>query len=66
MGSFRVVSEGPMTRPLAGMVHVGGAKNSALKLMAASLLAPGRSVILATNNAVHHLSWGIQGKALLG
>ncbi|MCW2847850.1 MAG: UDP-N-acetylglucosamine 1-carboxyvinyltransferase [Marmoricola sp.] len=45
MGSFRVVSEGPLTRPLAGTVYVGGAKNSALKLMAASLLAPGRSLI---------------------
>jgi UDP-N-acetylglucosamine 1-carboxyvinyltransferase len=45
MGSFRVVSEGPMTRPLSGTVYVGGAKNSALKLMAAALLAPGRSVI---------------------
>ena len=41
MGSFRVVSEGPLTRPLAGTVYVGGAKNSALKLMAAALLAPG-------------------------
>jgi len=30
---------------LAGTVQVAGAKNSALKLMAASLLAPGRSVI---------------------
>jgi UDP-N-acetylglucosamine 1-carboxyvinyltransferase len=30
---------------LAGSVHVVGAKNSALKLMAAALLAPGRSVI---------------------
>ncbi|HEY7173354.1 MAG TPA: UDP-N-acetylglucosamine 1-carboxyvinyltransferase [Micromonosporaceae bacterium] len=30
---------------LAGKVSVGGAKNSALKLMAAALLAPGRSVI---------------------
>ena len=28
-------------RPLAGTVRVGGAKNSALKLMAAALLAPG-------------------------
>jgi len=27
--------------------------------------APGRSAILATQSAVHHLSWGIQGKALL-
>ncbi len=30
---------------LAGEVRVAGAKNSALKLMAAALLAPGRSVI---------------------
>ncbi|MEE6257744.1 UDP-N-acetylglucosamine 1-carboxyvinyltransferase [Plantactinospora sonchi] len=30
---------------LAGQVHVVGAKNSALKLMAAALLAPGQSVI---------------------
>src|SRR4249920_870413 len=30
---------------LAGAVRVSGAKNSALKLMAASLLAPGRSVV---------------------
>ncbi len=45
MGSFRVVSEGPLTRPLSGTVYVGGAKNSALKLMAAALLAQGRSVI---------------------
>jgi UDP-N-acetylglucosamine 1-carboxyvinyltransferase len=30
---------------LAGQVHVVGAKNSALKLMAAALLAPGRSVV---------------------
>jgi len=32
-------------RPLEGTVRVGGAKNSALKLMAASLLAPGASTI---------------------
>jgi len=32
-------------RPLAGTVRVGGAKNSALKLMAAALLAPGVSVL---------------------
>jgi UDP-N-acetylglucosamine 1-carboxyvinyltransferase len=30
---------------LDGSVHVSGAKNSALKLMAASILAPGRSVV---------------------
>jgi UDP-N-acetylglucosamine 1-carboxyvinyltransferase len=32
-------------RPLSGEVRVGGAKNSALKLMAAALLAPGVSVL---------------------
>jgi UDP-N-acetylglucosamine 1-carboxyvinyltransferase len=32
-------------RPLEGTVRVGGAKNSALKLMAAALLAPGESRI---------------------
>jgi UDP-N-acetylglucosamine 1-carboxyvinyltransferase len=31
--------------PLSGSVPIAGAKNSALKLMAAALLAPGRSVI---------------------
>jgi UDP-N-acetylglucosamine 1-carboxyvinyltransferase len=31
--------------PLSGTVPIGGAKNSALKLMAASLLAPGRHVL---------------------
>jgi UDP-N-acetylglucosamine 1-carboxyvinyltransferase len=45
MEGFRVRSEGPLTNPLAGTVHVGGAKNSALKLMAAALLAPGESVL---------------------
>jgi len=43
--SFRITSAGPREQPLAGTVHVGGAKNSALKLMAAALLAPGTSVI---------------------
>jgi UDP-N-acetylglucosamine enolpyruvyl transferase len=37
-----VVRGGPR---LAGHVEVSGAKNSALKLMAASLLAPGLSVL---------------------
>jgi len=43
--SFRITSAGPRVQPLNGTVYVGGAKNSALKLMAASLLAPGTSVI---------------------
>lgn len=45
MESFRITSVGPRVRPLAGTVHVGGAKNSALKLMAAALLAPGTTVL---------------------
>jgi UDP-N-acetylglucosamine 1-carboxyvinyltransferase len=45
MEAFRVRSDGPLTRPLVGAVTVGGAKNSALKLMAASLLAPGRTTL---------------------
>src|ERR1700759_821285 len=43
MEGFQVRSDGPLTRPLQGTVTVGGAKNSALKLMAASLLAAGRT-----------------------
>jgi hypothetical protein len=27
--------------------------------------APGKSVILATNDALHHLSWNIQGLPLI-
>lgn len=42
---LQVVSRGPMTAPLTGEVRVGGAKNSALKLMSAALLAPGRTVV---------------------
>ena len=61
MGSFRVVSEGPLTRPLAGTVYVGGAKNSALKLMAAALLAPGRSVV---HNVPNILDVAVMGQLL--
>lgn len=43
--TFRIVSDGPLSRPLDGTVRVGGAKNSALKLMAAALLAPGRTTV---------------------
>jgi UDP-N-acetylglucosamine 1-carboxyvinyltransferase len=42
---YQVRSEGPLARPLQGTVRVGGAKNSALKLMACALLAPGRNVV---------------------
>jgi UDP-N-acetylglucosamine 1-carboxyvinyltransferase len=45
MEGFQVVSRGPLSSPLTGTVAVSGAKNSALKLMAASLLAVGRSTI---------------------
>lgn len=45
MEGFQVVSKGPLTTPLQGSVHVGGAKNSALKLMAAALLAVGRTTL---------------------
>jgi UDP-N-acetylglucosamine 1-carboxyvinyltransferase len=45
MEGFQIVSQGPLTTPLVGTVHVVGAKNSALKLMAAALLAPGRTVL---------------------
>jgi UDP-N-acetylglucosamine 1-carboxyvinyltransferase len=45
MEGFRVRSEGPLSRPLRGTARVDGAKNSALKLMAAALLAPGRTVL---------------------
>jgi UDP-N-acetylglucosamine 1-carboxyvinyltransferase len=45
MEAFRVTSLGDGRRPLHGTVRVGGAKNSALKLMAASLLAAGRTTV---------------------
>ena len=43
--AFQVRSKGPLSHPLQGAVHVGGAKNSALKLMAAALLAQGRTTL---------------------
>jgi UDP-N-acetylglucosamine 1-carboxyvinyltransferase len=42
---FRIESKGPLSAPVRGSVVVGGAKNSALKLMAATLLTPGTSTI---------------------
>src|SRR5690348_2048971 len=42
---FRVESKGPLATPLQGSTTVRGAKNSALKLMSATLLAPGKSTI---------------------
>ncbi|MCW2759357.1 MAG: murA [Nocardioidaceae bacterium] len=61
MGSFLIESEGPHTRPLSGTVYVGGAKNSALKLMAASLLAPGRTTI---HNVPRILDVDVMGQLL--
>ena len=43
--AFRLTTDGPRSTPLHGSVTVGGAKNSALKLMACSLLATGRTTI---------------------
>lgn len=45
MEAFRLTTDRPRGNPLQGTVHVGGAKNSALKLMAAALLATGRTTI---------------------
>ncbi len=45
MQGFQVWSAGPLSQPLRGTAYVGGAKNSALKLMAAALLAPGRTTL---------------------
>src|SRR3989449_1900928 len=56
-------------RPLSGSVKVGGAKNSALKLMAAALLAEGTTVIenvprivdcLTMGEVLEHLGAGVQ------
>ena len=41
MEGFQVVSGGPLSTPLNGEVAVNGAKNSALKLMAASYVEDG-------------------------
>jgi len=45
MEAFRLTTDRPRGNPLRGTVSVGGAKNSALKLMAAALLASGRTTI---------------------
>jgi sugar lactone lactonase YvrE len=52
-GIVRISPDGKATLEVAGHGLVGLA------------FAPGRSVILATTNAVHHLSWNIQGLPLL-
>jgi len=59
--SFRVTSQGPFVRPLDGTAYVGGAKNSALKLMAAALLAPGTSEL---HNVPEILDVAVMGQLL--
>jgi hypothetical protein len=52
-----------------GIVKITPDKRISLEVAGHGLVglafAPGRSVILATTNAVHHLSWDIQGKPLI-
>ena len=52
-GIVRIAADGKARLEVAGQGLVGLA------------FAPGRSVILATNSAVHHLAWNIQGLPLL-
>ncbi len=52
-GIVKITPEGKANLEVAGQGLVGLA------------FAPGRSVILATTNAVHHLAWNIQGLPLL-
>ncbi len=53
-GIVRVTPDSAASLEVAGQGLVGLA------------FAPGRSAVLATNNAVHHLAWDIQGRPLLG
>ena len=52
-----------------GIIKISPDGNPTLEVAGPGLVglafAPGRSAILATTSAVHHLSWDIQGKALL-
>jgi hypothetical protein len=52
-GIVKITPEGKASLEVAGLGLVGLA------------FAPGRSVILSTTSAVHHLSWDIQGLPLL-
>src|SRR5207302_8811463 len=52
-GIVKIAPEGQANLEVAGHGLVGLA------------FAPGRSVILATTDAVHHLSWNLQGLSLL-
>jgi hypothetical protein len=52
-----------------GIVKITPQGNASVEVAGHGLVglafAPGRSVILATTDAVHHLSWNIQGLSLL-
>ncbi len=50
---MKITPEGNASLAIAGSGLVGLA------------FAPGRSVVLATTNAVHHLAWDIQGQPLV-
>ena len=52
-----------------GIVRITPEQKASLVVSGQNLVglafAPGRSAILATQNGLHHLAWGIQGKSLL-
>jgi hypothetical protein len=52
-----------------GIVKITPQAKASLEVAGAGLVglafAPGRSAVLATNNAVHHLSWDVQGRPLV-
>jgi sugar lactone lactonase YvrE len=52
-GIVKITPQGQATLAIAGHSLVGLA------------FAPGRSVVLATNSAVHHLTWDVTGRTLL-
>jgi hypothetical protein len=51
-----------------GIVKITANGEASLAVAGAGLVglafAPGRSAVLATNSAVHHLAWNIQGSPL--
>ena len=52
-----------------GIVKITPDARASLEVAGSGLVglafAPGKSVVLATNNAIHHLAWGIQGLPLI-
>ena len=52
-GIIRITPDGAASLAIAGSGLVGLA------------FAPGRSAILASNNAVHHLAWDVAGQPLI-